>query len=145
MKTFQPENDQPLLEPSVPSLEREQLFCFTRLIRKFQSKIDFNSIRKINRQGLVVPECFMSNKIDNSKANILTFIPRIIYNNFKHFINLYFLVLAILQFFPPFKVGFLIAYILPIGIILLISFIKDFIDERQIRKKDEALNSELYA
>jgi hypothetical protein len=107
-------------------------------------RVDVVSLRTLDNTGFVSPPTFVSNRIDNSKANIFTFIPRIFYNNFKHFLNLYFLVLAILQFFPIFQVGYFISYILPIGIILAVSFVRDFIDERQIRRKDEALNSETY-
>lgn len=107
-------------------------------------RVDVVSQRSLDNAGFVSPPTFVSNKIDNSKANFITFLPRIFYNNFKHFLNLYFLILAVLQFFPIFQVGYLISYVLPIAIILAVSFVRDFIDERQIRRKDEALNSETY-
>lgn len=107
-------------------------------------RVDTISTRRIDHRRHVSPSTFFSNKVDNSKSNFLTFLPRVFFNNFKHFLNLYFLVLCVLQFFPVFQVGYLVSYVLPIVIILAVSVVRDFIDERQIRRKDEALNSERY-
>lgn len=70
-------------------------------------RVDTVSVRRIDSRGHVAPPTFITNKIDNSKATVLTFVPRIFWNNFKHFLNFYFLVLAVLQFFPVFQVGLL--------------------------------------
>lgn len=71
------------------------------------ANVDRVSSRKIDSKGNVYPKTFISNRINNSKSNFVTFIPLLLYNNFKHFLNLYFLILALLQFFPKFRVGVL--------------------------------------
>ena len=46
-----------------------------------------------------------SNRVDNRKTNILTFIPILLLNEFKQFLNLYFLILCLSQFVPALQVG----------------------------------------
>lgn len=43
--------------------------------------------------------------INNAKYSIITFIPMVLYRQFQHFFNLYFLCLTITQFVPALKVG----------------------------------------
>ena len=117
--------------------------CCQRLKARF-SNASRTSERIICSDGTVYPPNYVSNKADNSKYNFLTFIPMVFYNQFKHFLNFYFLLIAMLQFIPALRVGFLITYITPIAIILTISYIKEFWDELQRKRKDEAFNSELF-
>jgi hypothetical protein len=44
------------------------------------------------------------NVINNQKFSLLSFLPKVLYEQFKFFFNLYFLVVAVSQFFPPLKV-----------------------------------------
>ena len=55
--------------------------------------------------GGTVPRRFPSNKLKNTKYNFLTFIPVVLYNQFKFFFNLFFLLICLSQLFPPLKVG----------------------------------------
>lgn len=61
--------------------------------------------RTIQSNGEVFPKNFISNRIDNSRYTVITFIPMVFYNQFKHFLNLYFLVIALMQFYKPLQVG----------------------------------------
>lgn len=64
--------------------------------------------RKITNEGMVLPPNYLSNKVDNTKYNCLTFIPMVFFHQFKHFLNFYFLLIALSQFVPALRVGFLI-------------------------------------
>lgn len=64
--------------------------------------------RTIQSNSEVFPKNFISNRIDNSRYNFVTFIPMVFYNQFKHFLNLYFLIIALMQFYEPLRVGSLI-------------------------------------
>ena len=55
--------------------------------------------------GETVPRKFRSNKISNTKYNIITFVPLVLINQFKFFFNLFFLIIALTQFIPPLRVG----------------------------------------
>lgn len=56
-----------------------------------------NVKRKIFLDGSVEPENTQNNLVKNTKYNIITFIPKVLYNQFKFFFNLFFLVTALTQ------------------------------------------------
>ncbi|KAK2560742.1 putative phospholipid-transporting ATPase IIB [Acropora cervicornis] len=53
---------------------------------------------------------FPRNVICNQKYNIITFIPLTLYNQFKFFLNMYFLLVATSQFIPQLRIGYLYTY-----------------------------------
>ena len=55
--------------------------------------------------GRTVPRRYPSNKIRNQKYNMISFIPVVLFNQFKFFFNLFFLLICLSQFIPPLKVG----------------------------------------
>jgi len=48
---------------------------------------------------------FPENKVHNQKYNVITFLPIVLYEQFKFFANMYFLVVALTQFVDALKVG----------------------------------------
>ena len=48
---------------------------------------------------------FPRNRVLNSKYTLITFIPKVLYEQFRYFFNLYFLLVACSQFFPPLQIG----------------------------------------
>lgn len=74
----------------------------------------------------------------------MTFLPIFLYNEYKNFSNLYFLLLAISQLFPILRVGFLITYFGPIAIILGLSLIKELWDHYKTLQKDSECNNEKF-
>ena len=59
----------------------------------------------IKLNGETDPIEFTSNEISNTKYNILTFVPLVLVNQFKFFFNLFFLLIALTQFFSILRVG----------------------------------------
>lgn len=53
---------------------------------------------------------FPANAIRNQKYNIVTFLPLVLYQQFKFFLNLYFLIMATSQFVPDIRIGYLYTY-----------------------------------
>jgi len=45
------------------------------------------------------------NIVKNQKYNVFTFVPVVIFNQFKFFFNLFYLLIALSQFIPALKVG----------------------------------------
>uniref|UniRef100_A0A3Q2D6E5 ATPase phospholipid transporting 9B n=1 Tax=Cyprinodon variegatus TaxID=28743 RepID=A0A3Q2D6E5_CYPVA len=85
-------------------------------------------------------EKYPKNAIKNQKYNILTFVPGVLYQQFKFFLNLYFLVVACSQFVPSLKIGYLYTYWAPlvpkISITEINKFILQcFIDKSKIQVK----------
>ena len=49
---------------------------------------------------------FPPNVIRNQKYSVLTFLPLVLYNQFKFFLNLFFLIMAVSQFIPQLRDAF---------------------------------------
>jgi len=84
------------------------------------------------------------NIIKNQKYNIFTFIPLVLFNEFKFFSNQFYLLLALSQFIEPLKVGFLFAYVAPLVSVLAITLIKELFDDFNRYKKDKEANDATY-
>ena len=100
--------------------------------------------RRITLQGRTTPGRFMTNKLNNNKYNVITFIPVVLFNQFKFFYNLFFLLIALSQFVPALKVGYLFTYIAPLAFVLMITLVKEAVDDIQRFRKDKALNNKKY-
>lgn len=86
----------------------------------------------------------MSNRLNNQKYNFITFIPKVLYNEFKFFFNMFFLVIALSQFVPFLKVGFMFTYVAPLAFVLLITMVKEFFDDFGRFRRDKELNNAEY-
>lgn len=80
---------------------------------------------------------FPENTVRNQKYNVLTFIPCTLYEQFKYFYNIYFLGIALTQFVPILKVGFLFTFVVPLAFVLALSIGKEGYDDikRMIQDK----------
>lgn len=76
---------------------------------------------------------------------MFTFIFKVLYNEFKFFFNMFFLVIAISQFVPFLKVGFLFTYIAPLAFVLVVTMIKEGWDDFNRYRRDKELNNTEYA
>ena len=85
-----------------------------------------------------MPRRFPGTKINNTKYNVLTFIPVVLYNQFKFFFNLFFLLICLSQMIPALKVGkilsfsllgFLFTYVAPLAFVLVITLMKEAWDD----------------
>nr|XP_020019327.1 probable phospholipid-transporting ATPase IIB isoform X4 [Castor canadensis] len=85
------------------------------------------------------------NAIKNQKYNVFTFIPGVLYEQFKFFLNLYFLVVSCSQFVPALKIGYLYTYWAPLGFVLAVTITREAIDEFRRFQRDKEVNSQLYS
>ena len=108
----------------------------------------FKKVNTIDRKTVYIKDDDMnvtewSNKIENQKYNLITFIPVVLYNQFKQFGNLFYLIMSITQFFDDLKVGFLFTYVSPLAIVVTISMLKELYDDINRRIQDKKTNSTL--
>lgn len=87
---------------------------------------------------------YPSNCIMNNKYNVVTFFPIILYEQFKFFFNLYFLLVALSQAIPQLRIGYLSSYVVPLVFVLSITMGKEAMDDIQRRRRDKEQNSQLY-
>uniref|UniRef100_A0A8C2SF17 Phospholipid-transporting ATPase n=1 Tax=Capra hircus TaxID=9925 RepID=A0A8C2SF17_CAPHI len=85
------------------------------------------------------------NSIKNQKYNIFTFIPGVLYEQFKFFLNLYFLIVSCSQFVPALKIGYLYTYWAPLGFVLAVTIMREAVDEFRRFQRDKEVNSQLYS
>ena len=109
--------------------------CFTpeprgRLIR-------FNAGRPTERR-------YARNVTKNTKYSPLTFVPKLLFEQFRYFFNLYYLLVALSQFFPPLQIGLLFTYIAPLIFVLTVTMAKEAYDDVQRWRTDVAINQETY-
>lgn len=79
-----------------------QRFCGPREIRSRTIHLGKPNLDKYGQ--------FPANAIRNQKYNIITFLPLVLYQQFKFFLNLYFLIMACSQFIPDIRIGYLYTY-----------------------------------
>ena len=88
---------------------------------------------------------FPPNLIRNQKYNVITFLPVLLYNQFKFFLNLFFLIMACSQFIPQLRIGYLYTYWFPLGFVLSVTIIREAIDDIRRWQRDRQVNSERYS
>jgi len=117
--------------------------CFTNFLRFFGRS------EELKRRTVWVGKsysinCYPQNKINNQKYSVITFVPGVLYNQFKFFLNLYFLILACSQFVPSLKIGYLYTYWFPLAFVLTITLLREGYDELKCHNRDKEINQSKY-
>ncbi|KAI6148059.1 hypothetical protein BKA82DRAFT_1005851 [Pisolithus tinctorius] len=87
---------------------------------------------------------FPPNMVRNQKYNLFTFFPFVLYEQFKFFFNLYFLLVALSQFIPALKIGFIFTYVSPLAFVLCVTMGKEAYDDYKRHLRDREANSQKY-
>lgn len=106
-----------LTEPKVTTNQRKKCCEKEKVLERF-----------INLSGSSNSPAIL-NAVVNTKYNPITFIPLFLYYQFSQPLNLFFLVIALSQFYPPLQVGFLFTYIAPLALVLSITMGKELYDD----------------
>jgi phospholipid-translocating ATPase len=80
------------------------------------------------------------NVIRNQKYSVLTFIPQVLFEQFKYFFNLFYLLTALSQFVPVLKVGLLFSFLAPLVLVLVLTMLKEAYEDYQRFLKDKEIN-----
>ncbi|VVC25360.1 P-type ATPase, transmembrane domain,P-type ATPase, phosphorylation site,P-type ATPase, C-terminal,P- [Cinara cedri] len=89
-------------------------------------------------------EKYSPNVIRNQKYTIITFLPKVLYQQFKFFLNLYFLLMAMSQFVPELRLGYLYTYWGPLIFVLAVTLFREGVDDIRRWQRDEEVNSQKY-
>lgn len=68
----------------------------------------------------------------------------VLYNQFKFFFNLFFLLISISQFFDALRVGFLFTFLAPLVFVLLLTMAKEAYDDYGRYQRDKVVNTKIY-
>ena len=105
---------------------------------------DMNVERTVFLNGNSVPKNKISNAVNNQKYNIISFLPIVLFNQFKLFFNFFQLTINLSQFIPILKVGFLFTYIAPLVMVLVFTLAKEAWDDFKRFRRDQEANSSKY-
>ncbi|XP_050684592.1 probable phospholipid-transporting ATPase IIB isoform X2 [Leptidea sinapis] len=118
--------------------------------KSFWSRINLGWFRRRELTSRVIylgqlpDEEFPENYVCNQKYNIITFLPLVLYEQFKFFLNLYFLVMALSQFIPSIRIGYLYTYWGPLGFVLAVTLFREAIDDFRRYRRDKEVNRQYY-
>jgi phospholipid-translocating ATPase len=71
-------------------------------------------------------------------------LPIVLFNQFKYFFNLFFLLICVSQLFEQLRVGFLISYLAPLVFVLAITMLKEAYEDFKRGQRDKELNEKVY-
>jgi phospholipid-translocating ATPase len=93
--------------------------------------------RVVYMDGKVFPQNLHEpNIINNSKYNFLSFMPLVLYHQFRYFFNLFFLLIALSQIVDMLRVGFLFTYVAPLLMVLGFTLFKEAFDDYYRKVRD---------
>jgi len=81
------------------------------------------------------------NHVSTAKYNFATFLPRFLFQEFSKYANLFFLFTAVLQQIPNLSPTNKYTTIVPLGIVLAVSAIKEIIEDSRRKSQDKQLNT----
>ncbi|OCK83559.1 putative phospholipid-transporting ATPase [Lepidopterella palustris CBS 459.81] len=84
---------------------------------------------------------YVDNHISTAKYNVATFLPKFLFEQFSKYANLFFLFTAVLQQIPNVSPTNKFTTIVPLGIVLLVSAIKEFVEDYRRKQSDKSLNN----
>ncbi|KAI0920746.1 hypothetical protein AcV5_010413 [Taiwanofungus camphoratus] len=122
-----------------PSLQRSSLVRKGKASNDKSRTVPFRAPDKDKLRSRYPP-----NIVRNQKYNTFTFLPMVFYEQFKFFFNLYFLLVALSQFVPALKIGFIATYIAPLAFVLSVTMGKEAYDDYKRNVRDREANSQRY-
>ncbi|EEB12761.1 cation-transporting ATPase, putative [Pediculus humanus corporis] len=84
------------------------------------------------------------NVIRNQKYNLISFFPKVLFEQFRFFLNFYFLIMALSQFIPDVKIGYLYTYWGPLAFVIIVTVIREAIDDLRRHQRDKVVNNQKY-
>ncbi|XP_014354806.2 probable phospholipid-transporting ATPase IIB [Papilio machaon] len=112
-------------------------FSFTRFRKKeFSSRVIY--------LGQLPEDDYPANHVCNQKYSIITFLPLVLFEQFRFFLNLYFLVMALSQFIPSIRIGYLYTYWGPLCFVLAVTLFREAIDDFRRYRRDKEVNRQRY-
>lgn len=84
---------------------------------------------------------YVDNHVSTAKYNIITFLPKFLFEQFSKYANLFFLFTAILQQIPGISPTKRYTTIVPLGVVLLVSAVKEYVEDYRRKKSDATMNN----
>ncbi|KAM3960111.1 LOW QUALITY PROTEIN: putative phospholipid-transporting ATPase IIB [Aphomia sociella] len=127
---------------TTPLLARPKKSLWSRLkISRFRKK---QLSSRVIYLGQLPNEDFPPNYVCNQKYNIITFLPLVLFDQFRFFLNMYFLVMACSQFIPSIRIGYMYTYWGPLCFVLAVTLFREAVDDFRRYRRDKEVNRQRY-
>ena len=83
---------------------------------------------------------YVDNHVSTTKYNFATFLPKFLFEQFSKYANLFFLFTAVLQQIPGVSPTSRYTTIVPLGIVLMVSAVKEAVEDSRRKAQDTQLN-----
>ncbi|XP_072977248.1 phospholipid-transporting ATPase 3 isoform X1 [Typha angustifolia] len=123
-----------------PAAELRQTSSRTVQLGRVQPQAPSHRTIYCNDREANTPVGFKGNSVSTTKYNILTFLPKGLFEQFRRVANLYFLMISILSTTPISPVH-PITNVVPLSLVLLVSLIKEAFEDWKRFQNDKAINS----
>ncbi|CEP18116.1 hypothetical protein [Parasitella parasitica] len=124
--------------PEKPTLKKNLL---SWLLPHRRTKQNGNEPRVIYINQPQLNQKFMQNGVSTAKYNPITFLPKFLYVEFSKSANLFFLFISGIQQIPNISPTSRYTTLIPLVIVLLITAIKEIIEDYGVHKSDHQLNA----
>lgn len=115
---------------------------FKNLIRR--KKVDPSQLGprliQLNNPSANTANRWADNHVSTAKYNIITFLPKFLYEQFSKYANLFFLFTAIVQQIPNISPTNPYTTIVPLFFVLMVSAIKELVEDFKRKSSDKSLN-----
>lgn len=98
-------------------------------------------IIEVNNPPANAANKYVDNHVSTSKYNIITFLPKFLFEQFSKYANLFFLFTAALQQIPNVSPTSRYTTIVPLVIVLIVSAVKELVEDYRRRASDATLNN----
>ncbi|KAL4867407.1 hypothetical protein BDV12DRAFT_171368 [Aspergillus spectabilis] len=126
--------------PAGPKKSRRPSFKFGFGRRKVDPSTLGPRIIMLNNPPANATHKFVDNHVSTAKYNIITFLPKFLYEQFSKYANVFFLFTAVLQQIPNVSPTNRYTTIAPLLIVLMVSAIKELVEDYKRRTSDKSLN-----
>ncbi|EDO05959.2 phospholipid-translocating P-type ATPase flippase family protein [Babesia bovis T2Bo] len=113
------------------------------LATRFNTRL-MPGLRYVSLRGGSIPRSFVWNGMKNTKYNVFTFLPYVLYEQFKVFMNLFYLLISLSQLIPDLAVESAITYFGPLTLVLFVALLKEGCDDYKRYLRDREANSQKY-
>jgi len=130
-------------------------------VRTWQAVLQYSSLRAVYKKikslmkskltartvllnGEESTERFPPNTTRNQKYSFISFMPVVLYEQFKYFFNLYFLLVVLVQLWPPLRIGFMFSSLAPLLFVLSVTLLKEGFEDFKRMLRDREVNSEKF-
>ncbi len=142
-RLLQPANIQAYLNRSIIAINQNKLvISVSNIIKRGHGSSTADLDRLIIPSS--TPNIYPTNAVSNAKYSPIDFIPIVLYQQFKFFFNLYFLLVALSQAIPALQIGYLSSYVVPLAFVLTVTMGKEASDDIQRRRRDHESNKAAY-